>query len=211
MKKTALLSFVLILVSAIALSSCVLPVPGQPTPSVPESTQPQASPISSTATTGAAEAAAQSPTQTSAPPTATRITGDETIPAATDTPVPPSPTPQAPTATPVTPPPAPQVTRIEFQSGRTTASVSGELDGGETERYAIQGAASQNLTVDVWSPNGDVYLAVTGMTGGEPLLEATAKSGHWTGALPSAQDYMLSVTAAGGITSYSIDVTVGGA
>jgi hypothetical protein len=63
------------------------------------------------------------------------------------------------------------------------------------------------LSVEVWSPNGDVYLSINGNDGKE-LLGTSAKAVRWTGAVPSSQDYTFTVTNTGGTTSFSIDIVV---
>jgi len=97
--------------------------------------------------------------------------------------------------------------RLNFESGGNLASARGELGGGAVHRYLFKANAGQVMSVDVWSPNGDVYLGINSSDGQE-LLSTTAKAYRWTGAAPTSQDYLFTLTASGGTTSFSIDVVV---
>jgi hypothetical protein len=114
-------------------------------------------------------------------------------PAATDTPVPPV----------ATSAPA----RLTFESGGNLASARGEMNAGAVNSYVLKAEAGQVLSVDVWSPNGDVYLSITSSDGKE-LLGTTSKATRWTGAVPTSQEYTFTVTATGGLTSFSIDIVI---
>lgn len=219
MKKIALALVVLIALLAAATSGCTLPYKA-PVGSVPTPTPftsvintpgdglptpiPQAGGEKATATQiGQATAAATSTpapaTATLAPATATQIgptTAPTQIPAASNTP--------QPVASPV---PANAV-RVQFQAGATSASVDGELGSGETKSYLLKASAGQTLKVEVWSPNGDVYLTVSGVTDGKVLVDFQAKTARWEGSLPADQDYLIGVTAGDGTTSYSIDFDI---
>ena len=62
------------------------------------------------------------------------------------------------------------------------------------------------MQVDTWSPNADVSLGITSATTGETLLDAALQDANWTGTLPAAQDYYLSITAGGAQTSYAVTI-----
>jgi hypothetical protein len=98
-------------------------------------------------------------------------------------------------------------TRLNLESGGNLASARGEMNNGAANTYIFKANAGQVMSVDVWSPNGDVYLAITSGDGKE-LLATTAKANRWTGAAPTTQDYLFTLTATGGTTSFSIDVVV---
>jgi hypothetical protein len=111
------------------------------------------------------------------------------------------------TATPVPPAATVAPTRLNIEAGGNLASVRGEMNAGAVNSYLFKANAGQVLSVDVWSPNGDVYLSIVSSDGKE-LLSSSAKAIRWTGAAPSSQDYTFTVTATGGMTSFSIDIVV---
>lgn len=201
MKKiTAMLIVLLIL----TLSACKLPAPGGGIPA-----------IETTATSGSQSAAAA---------TATAAQASEAKASAGK--VQPSPTPTQPlavTATPAPPTPAalpnatatsqpqvtyPQAKRVEFKPGSDSATVEGVLNGSETLVYVLTAKKGQTMQVDVWSPNGDVILAVSGASTGQALVSAADKKDTWGGSLPQDQDYYLSLTAGNGQTSYALTVKI---
>lgn len=226
MKKIRFWSIVVIFIAAILLSACQLPaaieegstpeppaslprspatqapsnaypVPGQvvesPAPeirvtSVPPTPVPP-TPAAVTATSAPVEATAVSPTQTTAP--------------------------QQPTAAPVQPTAtagavsgAVSGTRIQFPAGGTSANVQGELGGGQNAAYVLQASAGQTMNVTVWSPNGDVFLEITGANDGRKLVEFSERATSWSGSLPGTQDYALNLNASGGRTSYTVQVSI---
>lgn len=191
MKKSFIIVFALLLTLAVATSSCQLPAPGKLLPTATTSAAGDVSP-----TEAQEKPAGEKPTDASASPT-------ETPMAVTATSVPSTATTAPEAAT-----PTPAATRIQFASGATSATVSGELANGGTAPYVLQASAGQTMSVEVWSPNGDVYLAVSGASDGQTLLEASANTTEWSGKLPATQDYYLTLLAGNGQTSYSITVTI---
>ncbi len=196
MKKTTAL-FALLILLAILVTSCTLSASDAPAPTALTTA---VLPIATDTPAGEPAVAPEAePTDTGILPTATLL------PAVTDTPAAPAAEPiatqpPAPTATPL-----PAASRVLFSSGDTT-TVNGELNAGQMLYYVVQGAAGQAMQVDTWSPNGDVYLGITSAATGETLLNAALQDANWTGTLPAAQDYYLSITAGGGQTSYTVTV-----
>jgi hypothetical protein len=206
MKKLPLLTLLLIL--ALLLGACVLPSPGG-----------SAEPTTTSATTpGGPEAPSGGKPLSPGEPTSTQIP-----PAITATPLPGAATPVSPDATQIQPgePLATPVTsgdqgltlpertvRVQFRANATSESIDGELEGGQEAYYVLQAAAGQIMNVTVWSPNGDVYLDIAGVTDGQTLLSAGEKDTAWRGPLPASQDYLLSLSASGGRTSFSITIEV---
>lgn len=190
--------FTLIMVATMILTGCTLPARGTPAPAGDTS----GSPVPPTATSVSIPAAES--TDTGVLPTAAPL------PAITYTPVPgaaypepATPVPAIPTATPL-----PAASRILFTSGATSTTVEGDLDAGQTLYYVIEGAAGQSMDVDLSSPTSNVYLGVTATTTGGTLLDPLLQDANWTGTLPAAQDYYLSVTASGAETNYSLTVAL---
>jgi hypothetical protein len=189
--------FTLIMVATMILTGCTLPARGTPPPTGDTS----GSAVPPTATS--VSIPAQS-TDTGVLPTAAPL------PAITYTPVPGAAYPEPATPVPAIPSatPLPAASRILFTSGATSTTVEGDLDAGQTLYYVIEGAAGQSMDVDLSSPTSNVYLGVTAATTGGTLLDALLQDANWTGTLPAAQDYYLSVTASGAETNYSLTVAL---
>jgi hypothetical protein len=105
-------------------------------------------------------------------------------------------------------PPANQVQRISFAPGAVSATVGGPIAGGTVQQYVLRAKAGQTMNVTVSSPTGDVALGVQGVTDGVIYQGYQQSYSDWSGVLPANQDYLLSVYATGGNTSYSMVVTV---
>jgi hypothetical protein len=99
-------------------------------------------------------------------------------------------------------------TRFQFSPGATSATVDGELVDGETKSYVLGANAGQTMTINIWSPNSDVYQTITGVSDGKVLVDASVKATLWTGTLPATQDYLVDVIAGNGRTSYSMGVII---
>jgi hypothetical protein len=190
-KRNHFLIIVLLLAIASLIVSCQLPQPATDTP---------------TPTLGIRQQATNTP-----PPTATEppaVTAEE--PTATSVP----PQPEAPTATTAPPTaalqaitPPPDTIRVEFATGSTSKSVDGELDTGQIKSYILRANGGQNMRVEIWSPNGDVYLAIYGLEG-QMLVESTQKATVWSGRLPTSQDYVVDVIASDGRTSFTVTFVI---
>ena len=191
MNKRMIIAGVLMVALALVASGCRLPASGSP-PTVAATTPPSA-----TATSGLQLRS----TNTSLPPTPAADTPTSSPP----TPVPPTPVP--PTPVPPTQAPLPSASRIQFAPGGTSAVVSGELESGQTIYYVLRASATQTLNVKVTSPNADIYLGIFGEDRQE-LLERNLQDTLWSGTLPSAQDYYISLTAAGAKSTYSLTVDI---
>lgn len=109
--------------------------------------------------------------------------------------------------TPGPPPPPGDPIRIRFEPGATSASVSGNLFSGDRQEYLVRALAGQEMTVELYGETEDTLLAIRGADGtvykrgeiGGPFFSFT---------LPATQDYILTVVAAGGGTSYTMVVTI---
>jgi hypothetical protein len=64
------------------------------------------------------------------------------------------------------------------------------------------------MTATIPSPRNDVLLEICGVEDGRPLMRVPIGATTWTGVLPATQDYSIKAVAAGGPTSYKLDVTV---
>jgi hypothetical protein len=198
MKKFKLLAWIMVL--ALILSACTISGSKKPKATSTAGVIPTAAGTTignvaaATATALKAIVTEQASTQKTQIPTSEAVEGTKPAqPESTATPVPP-----AATAAP---------TRLNIEAGGNLASVRGEMNAGAVNSYLLKANAGQVLSVDIWSPNGDVYLSIVSSDGKE-LLSSSAKAIRWTGAAPSSQDYTFTVTATGGMTSFSIDIVV---
>ncbi len=193
MNKKVLFTCLLLVLLAAGVAGCKLPASGSP-PTVITTGQPKVP----TATT---EIAAE-PTQPSAPPTAVMVTVTVQPPTAVPPPTQEPPTPVPPTSAPPT-----AASRIQFAAGGTGAVIEGVLDSGQTLYYVLAANATQTMSVKIQSPNGDVYLGVTGADQ-QAFLNISSQQTTWSGTLPTSQDYYLSVTAGDGKESYTLSVDI---
>lgn len=108
-----------------------------------------------------------------------------------------------------TPVPAPTAKRINFPAGGTSATVRGTLAARGMDRYVLGANAGQNMTVDLSAPPGagTVSLVIFGADG-TVLISDHAGATHWSGRLPSKQDYFIDVKAAGAGAGYSLTVSI---
>jgi hypothetical protein len=201
MKKMTML---LVLLLVLGMGACKLPAPGS-------------APVGATATAGGESANAPTTTPNQAaltqavqekaqPPSPT----PNQLPAVTATPAPATATtvPAAPTATPQSQASNSQAQRVSFEAGSDTATYNGVLNKGQTLTYVVAGKKDQTMQLDTWSPNGDVYLALSGASSGQVLVSSGDKKTTWGGVLPQDQDYYVSVTAGDGQTSYTLTIRV---
>ncbi|HNT25299.1 MAG TPA: hypothetical protein PKM21_13080 [Anaerolineales bacterium] len=202
MKKLPILTLILIL--SLLLGSCQLPAPigggDEPTATAtgPATSGPDAA--------SGGKPVAQEPTATSLPP------------AITDTPQPvtteplATPVPEEPVATEIPPVEEAAVpenaARIQFQANATSQTIDGEIESGQVAYYVLKASAGQLMKVSVWSPNSDVYLDIAGVEDGSYLLSAGDRETSYQGSLPATQDYLVSLSAGGGYTSFSITVEI---
>jgi hypothetical protein len=202
MKKLKLLTWIVVV--AIILSACTIsaakkkkPTPTNPTVGGASATAAGTAignVAAATATAQKAIATQQLPGKNTPKPTSVPV--EATKPAqseATATP--------APTSTNAGP------TRLKFAAGENLVSKKGEMNGGEVRSYVLKADAGQVISVVVWSPNGDVYLAISSGDGKE-LLSTSSKAIRWTGAVTASQDYTFTLTATGGTTSFSIEIVM---
>lgn len=97
--------------------------------------------------------------------------------------------------------------RITFAPGATSATVPGMLASRSINSYVLHALAGQTLTAKLFAPMG-TWLEIVGVTDGQPLVLASARSTYWTGQLPAAQDYVVRVVSTGLGTTFSLAVTV---
>lgn len=145
-------------------------------------------------------------------PTETPVTAEATattLPLPTVTPVP------SPTArrlpTPTRPRPTPTAesesgaTRIRFQTGAISATVSGQTGPGGSNLYVLWAAAGQIMEITLVSTKGSVSFAIWGEDG--TVLKQHAEN-QAECVLPSSQDYFVALYSGAQATSYDLTVTI---
>jgi hypothetical protein len=108
----------------------------------------------------------------------------------------------------VTAMPAPQGNRIQFAPGATSGQVKGQVGPGRTDEYVLKAQTGQWMLVDIFSPQNDILLAVTGLGDGQPYLRSAAGATGWQGKLPATQDYSLKAVSSGTTSPYTLQVTI---
>jgi len=98
--------------------------------------------------------------------------------------------------------------RIEFEPGATSTTIQGQIAAHGTDEYLLRAQEGQLMIVVITSPNNDVYLNITGVSDGTPLVRAVSEANSWTGILPATQDYAIQAVAAGDSTPYDLSITI---
>lgn len=106
------------------------------------------------------------------------------------------------------PPPSGEPTRIQFQSGATSATVRGTVAFPNRVQYLLRALAGQQMTVEISSPTGAANFAVQGVADGQPYKRLENEDRSFTFTLPRTQDYRISVATPGGSSPYEVRVTV---
>lgn len=111
-----------------------------------------------------------------------------------------------PTFPPVQPPQIlPNATRINFLTGATTGSVTGTIQADETKTYILEASQGQPMIVMANSFNNDVTMSIK-TKGGTSMLGAASKLSNWQGALPTTEDYYISIY--GGVAAENFTLSV---
>lgn len=89
--------------------------------------------------------------------------------------------------------------KIAFGKGKSSASVSGKVQGSNDVDYVIRASAGQTMTVDFKAGKGAAYFNVLppGSTG-EAIFVGSSEGNHFKAALPSDGDYTIRVYLMGG-------------
>lgn len=102
------------------------------------------------------------------------------------------------------PAPTPTPQRIHFSPGSTSASVSGKLAAGGSDRWVLAAQARQVMSVRLDPADGQAILIIWGVDG-TVLISDHADATSWSGPLPQTQDYLISVR---NITQQALDYTL---
>jgi hypothetical protein len=98
--------------------------------------------------------------------------------------------------------------RIEFASGSTSATVTGQLNASEADQYVLHALAGQTMSADTSFSEGGAILVVWGEDG-TVLLSDHAEVSTFQRVLPATQDYFIMVKGRpDGHTSYSMTISI---
>ncbi len=107
-----------------------------------------------------------------------------------------------------TPAPTPVPERIRFQTGATSASVSGELEPSESDLYVLRILAGQTLNADLTFDEGEAILVIWGADG-TVLISDHAGATSFSGVVPSTHDYFIMVVAHPDMdTEYELEIYI---
>ncbi len=98
-------------------------------------------------------------------------------------------------------------TRIEFEPGATSATVTGHVGAHQADLYVLRALEGQTMEVVLDSPAEDVLLEIWGEDG-IPLKRHVDGETEWTGELPATQDYFVHVVSFGSAADYALTVTI---
>jgi hypothetical protein len=89
--------------------------------------------------------------------------------------------------------------QIAFVKGKSSAAISGKVQGSDSMDYVLRASAGQTLTVDFKASKGAAYFNVIppGSTG-EAIFVGSSEGNHFKAALPSDGDYTIRVYLMGG-------------
>ena len=98
--------------------------------------------------------------------------------------------------------------RIHFESGSTSATVTGQLRASGSDQYVLSALAGQTMTVDLSFSEGQAILAIWGADG-TVLMSDHAEASYFSRILPSTQDYYILVRGRpDGEIVYRVDITI---
>jgi len=89
--------------------------------------------------------------------------------------------------------------QIAFGKGKSSASISGKVQGNNDVDYVIRASAGQTMMVDFKAGKGAAYFNVlTPGSTGEAIFVGSSEGDHFKAALPSDGDYTIRVYLMGG-------------
>lgn len=104
-------------------------------------------------------------------------------------------------------PPPPESQPIQFQSGATSAEVTGQLAAHSSNVWIVRVEAGQTLSAKITSSVGQTTMIISGADG-LVLQVDQERATRFSGVLPTTQDYYISAIADTEPSSYSLSVTV---
>jgi hypothetical protein len=101
--------------------------------------------------------------------------------------------------------------RVQFQRGRSSATIAGKLRGDQQAEYVAGAKKDQRLTINLYArPPGSITVKVKTMDGADLELKPDSKQ-RWSATLPGDGDYLLWVVRSSGkpgTSYYKLTVTI---
>src|SRR5262245_37022883 len=101
--------------------------------------------------------------------------------------------------------------RVQFQRGRTSATITGKLSSDQQAEYVAGAKKDQKLTIILYArPPGSITVKVKTLDGEDLELKPDSKQ-QWSATLPGDGDYLLWVIRSSGKTGtsfYKLTVTI---
>ncbi len=94
--------------------------------------------------------------------------------------------------------------RLRFARGSSTARVEDAVVRGTRNRYVLAARKGQTMTVRITSLEDNAVFDITAPRGKQLATETT----EWTGELPAAGNYVISVGGTRGNASYRLEVMI---
>jgi len=88
--------------------------------------------------------------------------------------------------------------RIEFETGAISATVSGRTTNGNIVSYVVAAQGGQIMDIELNADPGRAALTVWGFSDGQPYMRAQMGSTTFNMQLPSTQDYIIDIVPQGG-------------
>ena len=101
--------------------------------------------------------------------------------------------------------------RVQFQRGRSSATIAGKLRGDQQAEYIAGAKKNQKLTINLYArPPGSITIKVKTPDGADLELKPDSKQ-QWSATLPGDGDYLLLVvhnSGNPGTSLYKLTVTI---
>jgi len=99
--------------------------------------------------------------------------------------------------------------RIKFQPGTDSATVTGKTVAGYPVAYIVLAVKDQKMTVNLNSQGNSAVLTIYGYTDGQPYVRSVTGQYNFIFRLPSTQDYIIEVVPkAGQVVYYDMLVNI---
>jgi hypothetical protein len=82
---------------------------------------------------------------------------------------------------------------VQFAKGKSSATITGTVKGGEDANYVLRANAGQTLNVDMKSSKGAAFFSVLPPSGPPAIFDGMQDGNHYSGTLPSDGEYKIVV------------------
>jgi hypothetical protein len=96
--------------------------------------------------------------------------------------------------------------RVQFEPGMSGIILRGSLPEGLSKSYVLRAMQDQWMSVSVYASTNNPFLTISGADGAVFVRSALGQTSWYIPALPSTQDYTITVLAANGPADYALDI-----